>query len=71
MQAHRIETTVAEDGTLVLHHLPFQAGEQVEVIVLKSVSNPKTNSLYPLRGEAGSYQDPTEPVAVKEWEAMK
>ncbi|HEX8237635.1 MAG TPA: hypothetical protein VF600_16880 [Abditibacteriaceae bacterium] len=34
MQAYRIETTIQQDGTLTLQHLPFQAGEPVEIIVL-------------------------------------
>ncbi len=34
LQAHRIETTLTQNGTLTLDHLPFQAGEAVEVIVL-------------------------------------
>lgn len=32
--AHREETKIGEDGTLVLKALPFAAGEDVEVIVL-------------------------------------
>ncbi len=34
MNAHKLETTLAEDGTLTLQGLPFQAGESVEVIIL-------------------------------------
>jgi hypothetical protein len=34
MQAYRIETTLQQDGTVTLQHLPFQAGEPVEIIVL-------------------------------------
>lgn len=37
-QAHRIETTVTQDGTLTLDHLPFPAGAAVEVIVLPRVT---------------------------------
>jgi hypothetical protein len=31
---HRIETVLSEDGKLSLDHLPFRAGQAVEVIVL-------------------------------------
>ena len=34
LQAHRVETTLTQDGTLTLDHLPFQAGEAVEIIIL-------------------------------------
>ena len=34
MQAYRVETTVAQDGTLTLSNLPLRAGEAIEVIIL-------------------------------------
>ena len=34
MKAHRIEATLTENGTLSFKDLPFQAGEQVEIIIL-------------------------------------
>ena len=36
MNAHRIETTLNENGTLALYGLPFNAGASVEVIVLEA-----------------------------------
>ena len=35
MNAHRIETTIDQDGTLTLQGIPFQAGAAVEVIILE------------------------------------
>lgn len=35
MNAHRIETTLTENGTLTLRDLPFEAGSRVLVIVLE------------------------------------
>jgi len=35
MNAYKVETVVAENGRLVLQGLPFQAGDQVEVIILE------------------------------------
>lgn len=34
MFAHRIETTISQDGLLMLKTLPFHQGERVEVIIL-------------------------------------
>lgn len=74
LQAHRIETTLTEDGTLTLDGLPFGAGEAVEVIVLPQPAVPASESdpqnRYPLRGLAAAYDRPTEPVALEDWEAL-
>lgn len=68
LQAHRIETTLTQDGTLTLNHLPFQAGEQVEVIVLPHALPPPAQAAQPLRGTPVRYQEPLEPVAETDWE---
>jgi len=79
MNAHKIETALTEDGTLVLKGLPFHAGDVVEVIILqpqtaqhqiKSLETQNTN-LYPLRGKVIRYDDPTEPVALEDWECLQ
>jgi hypothetical protein len=79
MNAHKIETALTEDGTLVLKGLPFHAGDVVEVIILqpqtaqhqiKSLETQNTN-LYPLRGKVIRYDDPTEPVALEDWEYLQ
>lgn len=36
LQAHRIETTLTEHGTVSLDRLPFSAGAVVEIIILPS-----------------------------------
>lgn len=71
LQAHRIETTLTQNGTLTLDSLPFQAGETVEVIVLPNVPAIPLKDRYPLRGTPVHYQDPTEPVAEQDWEALR
>ena len=63
LHAHRIETTLTQDGTLTLAHLPFQAGETVEVIVLPNTSALPAQDRYLLRGTPVEYLDPLEPVA--------
>ncbi len=45
MNAHRIETRLNENGTLLLRDLPFQAGAAVEVIVLEAERSGTVSSL--------------------------
>ena len=72
MNAHRIETIIGPDGTLVLSDIPFQPGEPVEVIILeKSVlSTSGSKELYPLHGTPLQYTAPTDPVAEEEWDTL-
>lgn len=71
MQAHRVETTLAEDGVITLRDVPFRCGETVEIIVLPAppIRVADRGSLYPLRGTPYTYLDPTEPVAEEDWES--
>jgi hypothetical protein len=71
MNAHRIETTINQDGTLTLNGLPFQAGDEVEVIILERPPKPNGDNPYPLRGQPMKYDAPTEPVAENEWGALQ
>jgi hypothetical protein len=71
LQAYRIETTLQKDGTLILHHLPFQAGESIEIIILARSPEVQPSSRYPLRGASVQYNEPTEPVAQLDWEAIE
>lgn len=67
--AHRIEAVLSEDGKLLLDHLPFQAGQAVEVIVLP-VARP-TPPGQTLRGTVLHYDQPTAPVAETDWGALR
>jgi len=70
MEAYKVETTVAEGGTVVLRALPFEPGITVEVIVLGRSSNGATPSGYPLRGQQPyRFDNPCDPVAADDWEA--
>ena len=75
MQAHKIETVMSENGTLILKELPFQAGEAVEVIILerpKQQHTPSHSSESPLEGTVSFYHDPFEPaVASGEWDVLQ
>ncbi len=80
MNAHKIEIVLTEDGTLTLQGLPFHAGNAVEVIILEtktpqlqaqqlpqSATNP-----YPLHNtQPYRYDNPTEPVALDDWEVLQ
>ncbi len=70
MRAYRVETTLSEDGTLQLKALPFQKGDTVEVIVLAREDTARKEDPNPLRGKVLRYDDPTEPVAPDDWEAL-
>ena len=62
MEAHRIETTLTQDGTLVLDHLPFRAGDAVEVIILPQPVAEAQHTPYTLRGLPVRYDRPDEPA---------
>ena len=71
MNAHRIETTINQDGTLTLDGLPFQAGDEVEVIIIERPVKTGGENPYPLRGQQVQYSAPTEPVAENEWGVLQ
>ena len=73
MHAHRVETNLEQDGVLTLRDLPFHAGEAVEVIILpqKAQSLPEHQHSYSLRGTPIRYDNPTEPVAQDDWDALR
>jgi hypothetical protein len=72
MKAHRVETTLTEDGTLIIKDLPFQAGETVEIIILERFPQPSESNPYPLRGTVIRYDDPFEPpVPIEDWELLQ
>lgn len=69
MVAHRVETTLQQDGKLSLDTLPFRAGEAVEVIILAAPSHDHPMNCYPLHGTPAHYERPFEPVAQDEWDS--
>lgn len=71
MRAYRLEITLAEDGALRLNALPFHKGETVEVIVLERQPLPDGTEPDSLKGSVLRYDDPTEPVALEDWEALQ
>ncbi|HLM56730.1 MAG TPA: hypothetical protein VK422_11495 [Pyrinomonadaceae bacterium] len=71
VNAHRVETIIDQDGTLTLNGLPFQAGAEVEVIILERPATQSGDNPYPLRDQPVEYDAPAEPVAENEWDALQ
>ncbi|MSP14470.1 MAG: hypothetical protein EXR62_16140 [Chloroflexi bacterium] len=73
MQAYRIETTIAQNGTLLIQGVPFRAGDKVEVIILPSRSQEKQEpqNRYPLRGKVIRYEAPFDSVAENDWDTLR
>lgn len=73
MKAYRVEKKITTNGELKLNALPFQEGDEVEVIILLNETGSDHMTLSPLRGKVIEYLDPTElvPVAIEDWELLK
>ncbi len=71
MQPFKTETVLAEDGTLVLHGLPFQPGSKVAVIIFEKPQPTSSAEEFPLRDSVLRYERPNDPVADDEWEAAQ
>ena len=71
MQPYRIETTVSEQGILVIKDVPFSAGEHVEVIVREVANSLPEGARYPLRGTPYKFDRPFHSIAEEEWAALR
>ena len=71
MQAYKTAAKIEREGELRLLDLPFHAGDEVEVILLRRQTAHAGGNSYPLRGLPIRYEDPTEPVAEDDWEALQ
>ncbi|HYU31412.1 MAG TPA: hypothetical protein VEW48_04560 [Thermoanaerobaculia bacterium] len=74
MQAYKTAAKIERQGELRLLDLPFQAGDEVEVILLRrepAEPTQRKKNPYPLRGLPIRYEDPTEPVAEDDWEVLQ
>ena len=71
MQAYKTEARIQKEGELRLLDLPFHAGDEVEVILLRRELKPARENRYPFRGVPIRYEDPTGPVAEDDWEALR
>ena len=71
MKAYRVEKKVAANGVLTLRGLPFQEGENVEIIILPSKIQKPALPMSTIRGKVIEYIDPMEPVGQDDWEVVK
>lgn len=71
MRAYKTAAKIGKEGELRLLDLPFHAGDEVEVILLRQQPAQAGGNPYPLRGLPIRYEDPTEPVAEDDWEALR
>lgn len=69
MSTYAVEFTLEEDGALTLTGLPFRAGDRVKVLIERVAAN--RDEKYSLLGTVIRYDDPTEPVAVEDWEVLR
>jgi len=71
MEQHNIHTVVSDQGTIVLEDLPFDAGDEVDVTIVKKAKHDPDNP-YPLRGTPYRYDNPFGPVIPPEdWNAVE
>lgn len=68
--AYRTHGHVSQDGSVKIENLPFQAGSEVEIIVLVD-ERAREQRRYPLRGQPVTFADPTAPVAEADWGALR
>jgi hypothetical protein len=72
MYAHRIETILTENGKLTLQNLPFQQGDEVEIIILERRSSNLESNPDSLHGKVISYEYPFEPaVPIEDWDVLQ
>jgi hypothetical protein len=71
MQEYRVETTISNDGTLIIQKLPFKAGDKVEVIVHRYKQEQELSIRYPLRGKLIRYTDPFGSVSENDWDSLQ
>lgn len=71
MRTYRVEKVVSKHGTVQLEALPFPPGELVEVIVLARKGPTPAMHQRSLKGSVLKYEQPFEPVAQEEWDALQ
>jgi hypothetical protein len=71
MVAHKFDLTVGQDRTLLVKDVPFDPGEQVEVIVMEHAKGGATDRWRALQGSVIRYERPADPVGEDDWEALK
>jgi len=68
---YRTETKVSRGGKVTITGLPFEQGEEVEVVISRKRVREQDVERYPLRGQPVHYVNPFHGVAEDEWEVMQ
>ena len=71
MPAYSVEKIVNQNGTVQLDALPFPPGTVVEVIVLARKPSAKPVPAPGLKNSVLKYDQPFEPVAAEDWDALR
>ena len=72
METYRIEATVSKEKTVSLKNLPFNEGDQVEIVVRKrKCEKAEEQEKYPLRGLPIRYKKPHDSVAENDWAVLE
>jgi hypothetical protein len=71
MPEHYLKTTVSNHASLMIKGLPFQPGDEVEVIIRSCRKTKNKKNPYPLQGKPFLYIDPFEPIGKNDWDVLK
>lgn len=73
MQAYKTAARIERPGELHLAELPFRAGDEVDVILLRrgGKRSEEPDKRYPLRGKPLRYDRPFDSVAEDDWEVLR
>ena len=71
MPEHHLKATISNHASLMIKGLPFQPGDEVEVIIRSCKKQKSKKHPYPLIGKPFRYIDPFEPVVENDWDALK
>ncbi|HSN78528.1 MAG TPA: hypothetical protein VL334_25950 [Anaerolineae bacterium] len=71
MRTYSVEKIVSKNGTVQLEALPFPPGERVEVIVLARKDSGQTANLRTLTGSVLKFEQPFDPIAEEDWDALQ
>jgi len=58
-------------GTLTIEGVPYEEGQEVEVVVSLPAQGQALQDRYPLRGKPVRYLDPFDGVVDEDWDALK
>lgn len=69
MDTYKTRTVIKRNHKIEIENLPFDDGEDVNVIVTKAEK--ESDKKYELRGTLLKYDDPFDSVAEGDWEVLK